>query len=145
MSYYPGRPPGRLRRRLIAIAVSLVLALALAFSIAEALMIEDTREFMEYADQVFSGEIAYEELVKRTDPWFFFYYDRDGEYLVEYDLYRVFTWHDFKEGYITILYKFYFYDRITGELEYSTGEVRDFYIEKIDGEWKLVGLNPIPP
>jgi len=139
------RPPRRLTRRLIAIAVSLVLVLALAFSIAEALMFEDTREFMQYADQVFSGEITYEDLYGKNEDWIVYNSYRPPEYDVEYRLKRVFTWHNFQKGYIRITYKFYYYDKTTGELDFTSGGTRDLYIEKIDGEWKLVGLNPIPP
>ena len=135
------------KKGLLIAGISVITTLSLSFAIAEAAMIADTRDFWNYANKVFNGDIPYEELDNENEAWWV-YLPRfsDEEYRREYTLSRIFTWHDFHQGYIRVYYDISYYDYETGKRIPSVfREQRIWYIEKIDGEWKLVGLNPVKP
>jgi len=106
-------------------------------------MVADTHDFMEYAHKVFNGEVSSEELDADNKLWAIYLPDdNDGQYECSYRLVRLFTWHDFRKGFILVSYTTYRRDLHTGKV-WSEGEQRYWYIEKVVGEWKLVGLNPV--
>lgn len=133
------------KRRVLRTGIAVAAAIVITFTLIEIVMVIDTRDLWQYAQRVFSGDISREETDTKGEIWWIYGHPADPERVFDYEntLIRLFTWHDSNKGFISVFYDEKYYDRETGELKRSQKDLRVWFIEKIDGEWKLVGINPV--
>ena len=136
----------RTKSRVKKMAIIIIIVIVLVFAIAQTAMIIDTQRFMRYAHGVFDGSINQDNRTERTgELWIYMGYanniPNNAEY--SYSLHRFLTWHNFQQGFIYVTYNQRYHDKDTGKYVWGIGEQRIWYIEKVDGEWQLVGMNPI--
>lgn len=138
MKYFKG-----LFKHPICIIVSVIILAIIVYL----LMLWDTNPLIEYARDVFYGEIPNEEI--ENTPWSKYdtTHNRDGVGEVVLGLRRVFVIHNFFDGYMWITYENIVYDD-NGELLYlGTQEfpkMAMWKIHKENGEWILVEIDEHP-
>jgi hypothetical protein len=140
----------------VAIGIALVIVLGAGVIVgiklynhytARQAMIEDVSDFMAFANKVFDGTIHDKDLTEETGYLWSGYIDsahkpyENTEY--SYELKIIDINHDYQSGYIEVCYLRFYRDVSTGEIVDGDRGTRIWYIEKIDGVWRLVSWNPI--
>ena len=122
----------------------IVLLLFLLLFLFYVVLFLNTNSVMRYAKAVFRGEIALEEVL--DSPMYRHYYPKNEPELdkVDLNIYRLFVWHNFSDGYIWVKYDEELMDSSGNILSGSWNVVSRWKIHKENGEWKVVEIKEAP-
>ena len=110
-------------------------------------MIVDTLSLMSYVKDVFRGKVPLghtENTPERRYNHLSYFENNimDGE--IKFNIVRLFTWHNFKEGYIKVMYTTSAYDK-NGRILYGSHRIfSKWMIQKRNGKWVIIEIIEAP-
>ena len=132
---------GKFMLKRIILCIGIVACLLLLFYY---IMYSDTNSLVEDFANVVSGTtiegVQYGEMERYDVVDDFIKRDRVEGIKLE----REWVWHNFKKGYMEVLYSYYYYNQY-GERTYGARRIESkWYIEKINGRWVVVAIEEKP-
>ena len=131
-----------MKRVLITIGIFVGITILILLSVYIAMFIS-TNSIMNYAKDVFSGETIIEN--EENPLWRYSFKENffPETETIEYELKRLYVFHDFNQGKIRVMYRLRYLDKNDNTLTYSLAQAT-WYIKKDGGKWIVYDIDEAP-